>query len=78
VPVIAIFTKFDALHIIAFGELREQGKGMKEARAMAPEHAEQIFRENDYYGMLQGKEFPPRKCVCMSGEWLLVVTVMRY
>ena len=67
-PVIAIFTKFDALHTIAFGELMEQGKGMKEARTMAPEHAEQIFRKNDYYGMLQAKKFPPRKCVCMSGE----------
>jgi len=76
VPVIAIFTKFDALHTIAFGELMEQGKGMKEALTMAPEHAEKIFRENDYYGMLQAKEFPPRKCVCMTGEQL--VAVMTY
>jgi len=68
VPVIAVFTKFDALHTIAFGELMEQGKGVKEALTMAPEHAEQIFKENDYYGMLQAKKFPPKDFVCMSGE----------
>ncbi|KAI9566334.1 hypothetical protein HD554DRAFT_2174521 [Boletus coccyginus] len=67
VPVIAIFTKFDALHTIAFGELQEQGKGMREARDMAAKHAEEIFRRNDYYGMLQGKAFLPRNFVCMTG-----------
>ena len=68
VPVIVIFTKFDALHAVAFGELREQGKGIQEAVAMAPKHAEEIFKNNDYYGMLQGKEFPPKNFVCMGGE----------
>ncbi|KAF8551851.1 hypothetical protein OG21DRAFT_1417201 [Imleria badia] len=67
VPVIAIFTKFDALHKVAFGELRQQGKWIQEALAMAPKHAEWIFWNNDYYGMLQGKEFPPRDFVCMGG-----------
>ncbi|KAF8126792.1 GTP-binding protein [Boletus edulis] len=67
VPVIAIFTKFDALHAIAFGKLREQGKGMREAAAMAPKVAEQIFQDNNYYGMLQEKEFPPKNCVCIGG-----------
>ncbi|KAI9568658.1 hypothetical protein HD554DRAFT_2204900 [Boletus coccyginus] len=72
VPVIAIFTKFDALHTIAFGELIEQGKGMREARDMAAKHAEEIFRRNDYYGMLQDKAFPPRKFVRILedfGRW---------
>ncbi|KAI9453277.1 GTP-binding protein [Boletus coccyginus] len=67
VPVIAIFTKFDALHTIAFGELIEQGKGMREARDMAAKHAEEIFRRNNYCGMLQDKAFPPRSFVCMTG-----------
>ncbi|KAF8126798.1 GTP-binding protein, partial [Boletus edulis] len=67
VPVIAIFTKFDALHAIGFGKLREQGKGMREAAAMAPKVAEQIFQDNDYYGMLQEKEFPPKSFVCIGG-----------
>lgn len=67
-PVIAIFTKCDALRTLAFGELTDQGKGVREAKAMASRRAEQMFEENDYYGMLQAKTFPPRKCVCMSGE----------
>ena len=67
-PVIAIFTKFDALHTVAFGELREQGKVIQEAVAMAPKHAEEIFKRNDYCGMLRGKEFPPKNIVCMGGE----------
>ena len=67
-PVIAIFTKFDALHTVAFGELREQGKGIQEAVAMAPKHAEEIFKKNNYSGMLQAKEFPPKSFVCTSGE----------
>ncbi|KAF8551834.1 GTP-binding protein [Imleria badia] len=72
VPVIAIFTKFDALHTVAFGELREQGKGIQEALGLASKHAEWIFKNNDYYGMLQAKEFPPKDFVCMGGmdkEW---------
>ena len=72
-PVIAVFTKFDALHTVAFGELRGQGKGIQEALAMSPKHAEEMFRKNDYYGMLQAMEFPPRNFVCMSGEWLMIV-----
>ena len=72
VPVIAIFTKFDALHTVAFGELREQGKGIQEALAMAPKHAEQVFKNNDYCGMLQAKEFPPKNFVCMGGELLFI------
>ena len=68
VPVIVIFTKFDALHAVAFSELREQGKGIQEAVAMAPKHAEEIFKNNDYYGMLQGTQFPPKNFVCMGGE----------
>jgi hypothetical protein len=53
VPVIAIFTKFDALHTVAFSELTEQGMGSEEALALAPQQAGQMFKDNDYYGMLQ-------------------------
>ena len=70
-PVIAIFTKFDALHTVAFGELRDQGMGIQEALAMAPKQAEQIFKDKDYYGMLQATEFPPKNFVCMGGEQII-------
>ena len=69
-PVIAVFTKFDLLHGIAFGELREQGMGMEEAVALAPDHAKEIFRTNDYYGMLRAQKFPPRHFVCIGGEYV--------
>ena len=68
VPVIAIFTKFDALHTVAFSELTEQGMRSEEALAIAPQQAEQMFKDRDYYGMLQATEFPPRNFVCMGGE----------
>ena len=71
VPVIAIFTKFDALRTIAFGELRQQGKGIQEALAMAPKQAEEMFKSNDYYGMLQATKFPPKNFVCMDGELII-------
>ena len=68
VPVIAVFTKCDALHVVAFQRLREQGKGIAEAKALAPKFAEVIFKENGHYGMLQGRRFPPRSYVCLEGE----------
>ena len=68
VPVIVIFTKFDALYTVAFGELRDQGMRSEEALAMVPQQAEQMFKDKDYYGRLQATVFPPRNCVCMGGE----------
>ena len=68
VPVIVVFSKFDALHAVAFGELREQGMSMKKAAALAPEHAKEIFKRNDYYSRVQAMKFPPRNFICMGGE----------
>ena len=67
-PVIVIFTKFDALHAVAFRELREQGMSLQKAVALAPEHAKEIFKRNGYYTLLQGMKFPPRNGICMGGE----------
>ncbi|KAN0082400.1 hypothetical protein V8E55_008195 [Tylopilus felleus] len=67
VPVIVVFSKFDALHAVAFGELREQGMSMKKAAALAPEHAKEIFKRNGYYSMVQAMTFPPRNFICMGG-----------
>ena len=68
VPVIVVFTKFDALHAVAFGELREQGMSIREATALAPEHAKEIFKRNSYYSRVQAMKFPPRNFICMGGE----------
>lgn len=74
-PVIAVFTKFDALHATALGELVEQGMRYEEAGAMCPKHAEEIFKNNDYCGMLQKMEFPPKGSVCMESEWVCFAMV---
>ena len=68
VPVVVVFTKCDALHAIAFRKLREDGKGIREAVALAPEHAEAMFRDNGYYGMLQRQPLPPQGFVCLKGK----------
>ena len=68
VPVIVVFTKFDALHAVAFGELREQGMSIQKAAALAPEHAKEIFERNGYYSRVQAMKFPPRNIICMGGE----------
>jgi hypothetical protein len=67
VPVVAIFTKFDKLHAVAFRELTGEGKSFREVRALAPGKAKEIFEKNDYSGMLQGMNYPPRKWICLGG-----------
>ena len=67
-PVIVVFTKCDALHVVAFQRLREQGKGVVEATVLAPKLAETVFEENGYYGMLQQQRFPPRHFVQLQSE----------
>ncbi|KAG2112515.1 hypothetical protein DEU56DRAFT_749315, partial [Suillus clintonianus] len=43
IPVIVIFTKFDALYDVAFARLRKEGKSRTDAKALAPRHAEETF-----------------------------------
>ena len=70
-PVIAIFTKFDALYTVAFSELVEQGMRSEEALAMVPQQAEQMFKDKDFHGILQSTKFPPKNFVCMGGELII-------
>ncbi|KZP07191.1 GTP-binding protein [Athelia psychrophila] len=64
VPVIAIFTKFDAVDDKAFGELIEQGLTTDKARARAPDHAALIF-ERDLKHVLYGMKYPPKSHVLL-------------
>ncbi|KZP07221.1 hypothetical protein FIBSPDRAFT_841461 [Athelia psychrophila] len=64
VPVIAIFTKFDAMDDKAFGELIEQGLSIDEARARAPDHAAVMF-ERDLKDVLYGMKHPPKSHVLL-------------
>ncbi|KZP15907.1 hypothetical protein FIBSPDRAFT_958425 [Athelia psychrophila] len=69
VPVIVIFTKFDAMDDKAFGELIEQGLSADEARARAPDHAAVMF-ERDLKDVLYGMKYPPKSHVLLRGEAL--------
>ncbi|KDQ14918.1 hypothetical protein BOTBODRAFT_32281 [Botryobasidium botryosum FD-172 SS1] len=64
VPVIAIFTKFDARDASACGALIEQGVPFAEAQRRAPEHAQRQF-DQDFLPLLQQLAHPPRAVVCL-------------
>ncbi|KDQ14858.1 hypothetical protein BOTBODRAFT_32211 [Botryobasidium botryosum FD-172 SS1] len=64
VPVIAIFTKFDALDAIAFSMLSEQGVPFSEAQKRAPEHAQEQFDQN-LLPLIKQLAHPPRAVVCL-------------
>ncbi|KZP32354.1 hypothetical protein FIBSPDRAFT_1036979 [Athelia psychrophila] len=64
VPVIVIFTKFDAMDDKAFSELKRSGLSTDEARVQAPGHAGMMF-ERDFRGMLYEMKYPPKNHVLL-------------
>ncbi|KDQ52738.1 hypothetical protein JAAARDRAFT_702142 [Jaapia argillacea MUCL 33604] len=64
VPVIAIFTKFDAQINIAFGKLLEDGKSDREALQGACQYADKIFREQ-YLSRLKSVPYRPKEWMCL-------------
>ncbi|KDQ06782.1 hypothetical protein BOTBODRAFT_121003 [Botryobasidium botryosum FD-172 SS1] len=64
VPVIAIFTKFDAHDATAFSTLSEQGVPFVEAQRRAPEHAQAQFNQ-DFLPLIKQLAHPPRAEVCL-------------
>jgi hypothetical protein len=68
VPVIAVFTKFDALWDDAYGQLKRSGLTRKESSNRAPERAKEIFDNAKIWDRLRETQYPPKDYVCMSGE----------
>ncbi|KDQ10843.1 hypothetical protein BOTBODRAFT_35796 [Botryobasidium botryosum FD-172 SS1] len=64
VPVIAIFTKFDALDSVAFSALCAQGIPFKKAQKRAPEHAKAQF-DQELLPLIHKLAHPPRAVVCL-------------
>ncbi|KDQ14848.1 hypothetical protein BOTBODRAFT_109525 [Botryobasidium botryosum FD-172 SS1] len=64
VPVIAIFTKFDALDAAAFSVLSNQGVPFAEAQRKAPEHARAKF-DQELLPLLEKLAHPPKAVVCL-------------
>ncbi|KZP04581.1 hypothetical protein FIBSPDRAFT_1054588 [Athelia psychrophila] len=64
VPVIVIFTKFDAMDDKAFGELTRSGVPMDDARMQAPDHAKVMF-DRDLRDILSEMKYPPKSHVLL-------------
>ena len=67
VPVIAVFTKFDALWDDAYGQLKESGLTRMECKRMAPEKAKEIFTSMEIWDRLRETQYPPKDCVHLAG-----------
>ena len=68
VPVIAVFTKFDALWDDAYGQLKKSGLSRRECSNGAPERAKEIFADAKIWDRLRETQYPPKDCVCVAGE----------
>jgi hypothetical protein len=68
VPVIAVFTKFDALWGDAYGQLKRSGLSRRECSNGAPERAKEIFANAKIWDRLRETQYPPKDRVCVSGE----------
>ncbi|KAG2125671.1 hypothetical protein DEU56DRAFT_743611 [Suillus clintonianus] len=68
IPVIVIFTKFDALYAAEFTRLIENGISRKDAKQLAPKHAEESFANGTQVKLLYDPKIiqrPPKCHVCL-------------
>ncbi|KDQ53136.1 hypothetical protein JAAARDRAFT_183441 [Jaapia argillacea MUCL 33604] len=65
VPVVAIFTKFDAQIVKAVVELKSQGQDLKSAWKEAPQYALENFQQQ-YLNQLKKAKYPPKEWVCLQ------------
>jgi len=68
VPVIAVFTKFDALWDDAYEELKDSGLSRRECSIKAPEHAKAIFAKAKIWDRLCENRYRPKGHVYLAGE----------
>ncbi|KAJ8581803.1 hypothetical protein M405DRAFT_831779 [Rhizopogon salebrosus TDB-379] len=67
VPVIVVFTKFDALSAVALGELRKiPGLTRKDLFERTPKLVEEIFAKANIWGRLCGTRHPPKNYVRLA------------
>jgi hypothetical protein len=71
VPVMVLFTKFDALYDDEFAELISNGVSRKDAEALVPQRAKEAFADGPQLKLLYSREDnqrPPRCHICLPGE----------
>ena len=66
-PVVVIFTKFDALEDMCYNKLILQGKNHQEAEAAIHEFANKTFQD-EYLSRVLATDFPPKAYVCLGGN----------
>ncbi|KAG2038266.1 era-like GTP-binding protein [Suillus americanus] len=65
VPVMLLFTKFDALYDVEFSQLREKGISWKDAKNLAPKYAEESFTNGPQLRFFSDVRWPPKCHVCL-------------
>lgn len=71
VPVIALFTKFDALDNKAYRTLIKENISRKDARSQAPTYAVVDF-EKLHLKSVYGMQYPPKSHVYLRGKLFLL------
>jgi hypothetical protein len=66
-----LFTKFDALYDVEFAKLRKKGKSWKDAKELAPKHAEDSFVNGPQLKFLKDVRRPPKCHVCLPSKLLI-------
>ncbi|PVF94438.1 hypothetical protein CPB86DRAFT_713310, partial [Serendipita vermifera] len=66
VPVVVVFTKYDAFEVKAYGALKKAGYTPDDARLQTHDKAEEDF--NQIVGQFSGKRHPPRSYVYLRGK----------
>ncbi|KAG2049901.1 hypothetical protein BDR06DRAFT_1011681 [Suillus hirtellus] len=65
IPVIVLFTKFDALYDVEFAKLRSEEKSREDAMELASTHAEESFANGSQLKFLKDIPRPPKCHVCL-------------
>ena len=68
-PVVVIFTKFDALVLKSYNKLRNQQKNHEEAKSGMHDLTNKIFQDN-YLSPILANEVPPNAHICLGGNVL--------
>ena len=76
-PVVLVFTKFDALVEKCYHKLRLQGKKHHEAKAGMHEFANKIFQE-EYLSRVLATGFPPKAHICLAGNILFSYIFLKF
>jgi len=66
VPVIAVFTKLDALWDEAYGQLKNSGLGRAECKRRTPDLAKEIFGKAKIWDRLCEALHPPKGHICLA------------